>query len=123
MTVNHKHNFLYIWQLRYQLSSFKRSQCFPSSSCMPYIAVVIRIFYLVENLLNSIILIRAKYHQALVTFMQYNIFTYQFAKSTLIEEKCRKFIQFVEWGVGSISPIKCKLISAIWIIGKISSIN
>ena len=55
--------------------------------------------------------------------MQNNIFAYQFAESTLIKEKCCKLIQFVEWSISCIRPVDCKFISAIGIIGEITSVH
>src|SRR5574344_37364 len=90
---------------------------------MPNVPVIIGIFNSVKNLLNCIILVWTKYHQTFIPFVQNNIFTYQFTKSTFIKEECGKLVQFIEWIISCISPIEGKLISAIWIIGKISSIH
>ena len=122
MSVNNKHNLIHIVQFRYKLCCLERSQCFSGSCCMPYIAVIVRVLYTIQNLLYGIELIRTKHHQALVTLMQHDIFPYDFAKRTFFQEEYGKLIQFIERMIGSIRPIKCKLITAIGIIGKITGV-
>ena len=89
---------------------------------MPDITIIIGVLYTIQNLFYRIELVRTKHHQALVSFMQYDIFSYDFAKVTFFQEEYGKFIQFIERMIGCIRPIECKLISTIGIIGKIASI-
>ena len=78
---------------------------------MPDVAIAIRILYLVDNLLNSIILIWAKNHERLITLVHHNIFAYHLAERTLVKEVGGKETQLIERIVCSISPIECKFIT------------
>ena len=79
---------------------------------MPDIAVIIRVFHTVENLLHGIELIRAKHHQTLVTLMQDDILTDNLAQCTLVEEHCGKLLQVVERNVGGIRPVESELMKS-----------
>ena len=90
---------------------------------MPDITIIIGVLYTIQNLLYRIELVRTKYHQTLVTLMQHDILSYDFAKCTFFQKEYSKLIQFIEWMIGGICPVECELIPTIWIIGKIASVN
>ena len=54
--------------------------------------------------------------------MQYDVFPDNLAERTLFQEKYSKLIQFIERQIRRIRPVECELISAIGIIGEITSI-
>ena len=89
---------------------------------MPDIAVIIRVFHTIENLLHGIELVRAKHHQTFVALMQYYVLAYNLAQRALVEEHCGKLLQVVERHIGGIRPVESELISAIRIICKIASV-
>ena len=123
VAVNHKHHLIHIVQFRYKLGCLERSQGFACSCCMPDIAVIIRVFHTVENLLHGIELVRAKHHQAFVSLMQYNELANNLAQRTLVEERCGKLLQVVERNVCGIRPVECELEAAIRIVGEIASVH
>ena len=90
---------------------------------MPDIAVIIRVFHTVENLLHGIELVRAKHHQTFVPLMQYNVLANNLAQRTLVEEHSGKLLQVVERNVGGISPVECELIATIRVVGEIASVH
>ena len=55
--------------------------------------------------------------------MQYDVFPDNLAERTLFQEKYSKLIQFIERQIRRIRPVECELISAIGIIGEITSVD
>jgi type I restriction enzyme, R subunit len=90
---------------------------------MPDIAIIIRVFHTVENLLHRIELIRAKHHEAFVALMQYNVLANNLTQCTLVEEHCGKLLQVVERHISGIRPVECELIATIRVVGKIASVH
>ena len=123
MTVYHEHNLVHVVQLRHKLGCLERSQGFACSCCMPDIAVIIRVFHTVKNLLHGIELVRAKYHQAFVSLVQYNVLANNLAQRTLVEEHCGKLLQVVERHIGGIRPVKRELIATVRIVGEIAGVH
>ena len=89
---------------------------------MPDITVIVGVLHPIQYLFYSKELIWAQHHQALITFMQYNIFPDNLTERTLFQEKYSKLIQFIERQICCIRPVKCELISTIGIIGEIASV-
>ena len=89
---------------------------------MPDITVIVGVLYPIQYLFYSIELVWTQHHQALITLMQYDVFPDNLAERTLFQEKYSKLIQFIERQIRRIRPVKCKLISAIGIIGEITSV-
>ena len=90
---------------------------------MPDVAVIIGVFYTVKNLLHRIELVRAKHHHALFAIMQHDVLADNLSQCTLVEEHRSKLLQVIERNICRIRPVKCELISAIRIIGEITSIH
>ena len=89
---------------------------------MPDITVIVGVLYPIQYLFYSIELVWAKYHQAFIPFMQYDIFSDNLTERTLFQEKYSKLIQFIEWQICRIRPVEREFISTIGIIGEITSI-
>ena len=90
---------------------------------MPDIAVIIRVFHTVKNLLHGIELVRAKHHQAFVALMQDDILSDNLAQRALVEEHCGKLLQVVERNVCGVRPVECELEAVIRIVGEIASVH
>ena len=90
---------------------------------MPYISVLIRILHPIQNLLHSIVLVRAQNHQAFIALVHDDIFADHLAQCTLVEEMDRKLIQLVHRFIIRKGPFECKLVSAIGIICKVPGVD
>ena len=55
--------------------------------------------------------------------MENDIFADNLAKRTLVKEEVGKHIEIVKRIVRLVGPIECELVSSIWVVSKIASIN
>ena len=60
--VHTENHLVYIGQVHNHLRGFETGQCLARSSCMPDIAIPVRIFDLIDDLLNGVILIGPQHH-------------------------------------------------------------
>ena len=96
MTVNNEHHLINAVKFGNELGRFERGQGLSGSGSVPNVSVAVGVLHLVDNLLNSIILIWAKHHERLITLVHHNIFANHLAKSTLVKKISSEKTQFVK---------------------------
>ena len=122
MTVHHEKDFIDTVQLGDQLGSLEGCERLACASCVPDVSVLICVLDTFQYLLDSVVLIRTKDHQAFITFVKDNVFADNLAQYALVKEVSSKLAKIINGFVIWKRPVEGKLVATVRIISKITGI-